>query len=74
MTSNVYTCYFLFLLKETHAIKFLNQAIAGLWPAHTWFLKIVPVWLFVCVYVFVCVSAPKAIITSGVMWRDMDSI
>ena len=50
---------------------FLNQA-------HDWFLKIVSVGTSVCVFVFVCVwyvcvSASKAIlITSGVMWHEMD--
>ena len=34
---------------------FLNQAQAGLWPMHAWFLKIVPVRMSVCVCVCVCV-------------------
>ena len=34
---------------------FLNQARAGLWPAHAWFHKIVSVRMSVCVCVFVCV-------------------
>ena len=38
----------------------LNQARAGLWPAHTWFLKIDPVQI-VGMRACVCVSAPKAI-------------
>ena len=33
----------------------LNQAHAGLWPARTWFLEIVPVRTSVCVCVCVCV-------------------
>ena len=42
----------------------LNQACAGLRPAHTWFLKIDPVQIVsmcVCVCVFVRVSVPEAI-------------
>ena len=45
---------------------------------HAWFLKIVSVQtsvcVFVCVCVCVCVSAPRLIITSGVMCGDMDYI
>ena len=52
---------------------FLNQARARLWPARTWFLKIDPGWI-VSTYVCVCVSAPRILITSGVMWRDIDPI
>ena len=37
---------------------FLNQARAGLSPAHAWFLKITLVRMYV--YVCVCVSAPEA--------------
>ena len=49
---------------------FLNQACAGHRPAHAWFLKIDPVWTCVCV----CVSPPpRLLITSGVMWCDIDS-
>ena len=47
---------------SNYSSKFLNQAHAGLWPAHTWFLKIDPVRIVgmrACVRV--CVSAPKAI-------------
>ena len=43
-------------------------------PARTWFLEIVSVQTSVCVCVCVCVSAPRLLITSGVMWRDMDPI
>ena len=51
--------------------KILNQARAGLWPAHAWFLEIVSVRMSVCV----CVCPPpRLLITSGVMWRDMDLI
>jgi len=45
-------------------LSFLNQAHAGLWPAHDWFLEITfvrDVSMRVCVCVCVCVSAPKAI-------------
>ena len=51
---------------------FLNQVRVGLQPARTWFLKIVSVQTSVC---FVCVCLPpKLLITSCVMWRDMDPI
>ena len=33
----------------------LNQARAGLWPARTWFLRIVSVRMYACVCVCVCV-------------------
>ena len=53
---------------------FLNQPRAGLRPACTWFLKIEPVRI-ICMYVCVCVCPPpRLLITSGVMWRDIDSI
>ena len=38
------------------------------------FLKLILCGSSVCVCVFVCVSAPKLLITSGVMWCDMDPI
>ena len=46
---------------------FLNQVYAGHRPACAWFLKIISVWMSVCV----CVSAPRLLITSGVMWHDV---
>ena len=59
----------------------LNQARADRRPARACFLKIDPVWIVgmrvrVCVCVCVCVSAPEAIIliTSGVIWHDMNVI
>ena len=33
-----------------------------------------PMWMSVCVCVFACVSAPRLLITSGVMWHDMNPI
>ena len=57
--------------------RFLNQACAGLWPARAWFFEIDPVRerLYVCLRVCVCVCPPpRLLITSGVMWRDMDPI
>ena len=39
----------------------LNQAHAGLWPVHAWFLEIVSVRTSVCVFACLCVSAPEAI-------------
>ena len=43
------------------------------WPqvVRAWFLEIDPV-RDVCVYVCVCVSAPKLLITSGVIWTTYD--
>ena len=55
------------------AFQFLNQARR---PARAWFLKIDPVRTSVCVFVcvFVCVCPPpRLLITSGVMWCDIDS-
>ena len=43
---------------------------------HAWFLKIDPVRIVcmrACVCVFVC-PRPRLLITSGVMWRDIDLI
>ena len=34
---------------------FLNQAYAGLRPACTWFSEIPFIWIFMCVYMCVCV-------------------
>ena len=39
---------------------FFNQARAGLWPVHAWFLKIDPVRI-VGMRACVCVSTPEAI-------------
>ena len=55
---------------------FLNQVRAGHRPACTWFLKIDPVQI-VCMHACVCVCVCpclKLLITSGVMWRDIDLI
>ena len=57
-------------------IAFLNQVRADRRLAHFWFLKIDPVWIVgmrVCVCVCVCLR-PRLLITSGVMWRDIDLI
>ena len=53
----------------------LNQVRTSHRPERTWFLKIVSVWtsIYVCVCVCVCVP-PRLLITSGVMWHDMDLI
>ena len=67
---------------KAYEISFLNQACAGLWPAHAWFLKIDPVRIVrmcvcvcVCVCLCVCVSPPpRLLITSDMMWRDIDPI
>ena len=50
---------------------FLNQVHAGRKAARAWYLKIDPVWI-VCM--LLCVSAPRLLITSSVMWHDMDLI
>ena len=61
-------------------VSFLNQAHTGCRMAHAWFLKIDPVWIVgmhvrmcACVCVFVC-PRPRLLITSGVMWHDMNLI
>ena len=51
----------------------LNLAHAGRRPVRAWFLEIVPVQTSVCVFVCVC-PPPRLLITSDVMWRDMDPI
>ena len=49
------------------SVKYLsNQASVGLWLAHNW--------LRTSVYVCVCVSTPRLLITSGVMSHDMSPI
>ena len=50
-----------------YAFVFLNQACAGLWPTHAWFLKIDPVRI-IGIHACVCVSAPEAI---NNLWRDV---
>ena len=60
---------------NVHIKPFLNQERAGLWPARAWFLEIVSVRTSVCVCVCLCVCPPpRLLITSGVMWHDMDLI
>ena len=60
------------ITKRYFVTKFLNQACTGRRPAGAWFLKIVSVQMSACV--FVHVSAPRLLITSGMMWCDMDPI
>ena len=51
----------------------LNQACAGHRLAHSWFLETDLSLTFVCVYV--CMFPPlRLLITSGMMWHDMDFI
>ena len=52
---------------------FLNQACAGQRPAHAWFLRIASVHecLYACVFVY---PPPRLLITSGMMWCDIDPI
>ena len=56
----------------------LNQAHAGHRPTRAWFLKVDAVQIVsMCVYVCVCVCVcppPRLLITSGVMWHDIDLI
>ena len=52
------TVMVLLLLNQAHAVR----------PARTWFPKIDPVRMSVCV----CVSAPRLLITSGVIWTTND--
>ena len=56
---------------NVHMINFLNQVCASLWPARDWFLEIA----FVCdVSMHVCVSAPKLLMTSSVIWCDIEPL
>ena len=53
---------------------FLSQAHASLQPEHNWFLKSDPVQI-VGMRMRVCVCLrPRLLITSGVMWPDVDLI
>jgi len=51
-------------------LKFLNQSKR---PAHDWFLEIAFVH-DVCMHVCVCVSAPRLLITSGMIGCDMEPL
>ena len=67
----VYTVYSVENNVYVHYV-ILNQTRAGHRPARTWFLRIVlSVSVYVCV--FVCLP-PRLLITSGVMWCDIDPI
>ena len=51
------------------------QVHAGLWPVCAWFLKIIFVWMSVCVFVCVCVCVCqplRLLITSGVIRTPYD--
>ena len=54
----------------------LNQARTGHRPVCAWFLRIAFVrkCLYACVFACVCVSAQRLLITSGMMWCDIDPI
>ena len=76
---NIYAIiHLLICLLSIDLSNFLNQARAGRRPARAWFLKIYHVRIVcmrVCVCVFACVCPPpRLLITSGVMWRDIDLI
>ena len=64
-------CNILCLNKYTYT--FLNQAYAGLWLPHAWFLETDFV-SDTCIYVCVCMSTLRLLITSDVMWLDMVTI
>ena len=53
--------------------KFLNQACTGLQPARAWFLRVASVRKSMLMCVCVCLP-PRLLITSGVMWCDIDPI
>ena len=57
--------------EKTDITSFLNQTCASLRPVQVWYLKIDSVQI---ISMCVCVSAPRLLITSGMMWRDMDPI
>ena len=40
--------------------------------AHTWFLKLVSVQMSLCV--LVCVPVPRLLLSSGMVWHDIDLI
>ena len=68
------------MILQTHTFnhKIVKPGVRGRRPARAWFLKIDPVRIVcMCMCVFVCVFVcppPRLLITSGVMWRDIDSI
>ena len=58
-----------------------NQVCAGHRPVHAWFFRIASVrkclyaCVFACVFACVCVCPPpRLLITSGMMWCDIDPI
>ena len=52
-----------------------NSCLFALRPLRAWFLEIVSVQMSLCVCVCLCMCLPpRLLITSGVMWHDMDSI
>ena len=62
-------------LRTTHTYVWSNNKyVMFLNQAHTWFLKIDPVQI-VGMHVCLCVCPlPRLLITSGVMWHDIDLI
>ena len=71
-----YVCTYIdpYTNSRTPTHRFLNQASAGQRLVHAWFLKIDSVRIFsMCVCLRVC-PPPRVLITSGVMWLDLDPI
>ena len=74
LISPIITLAFLFITYFLQNGILLNQARAGQRPARAWFLDIDLVReVCVCVRVPVC-PPPRLVITTGMMWRDMDPI
>ena len=73
----MYFCVFVIVCISVFVIEcisvFLNQARTGHRPVRTWFLEIVSVRTSVCAFACVC-PPPRLLITSGLMWCDMDPI
>ena len=67
------TKYYLVHCYQLNSI-LLSQVRAGHRPAHAWFLEIDSVQIVsMCVCLRVC-PPQRLLITSGVMWRDIDPI
>ena len=74
-------CYFKLCYVYAHVAvdSFLNQACMGYRPVRAWFLRIASVHECLYARVFVCVCTcmcphPRLLITSGMVWCDIDLI